>query len=221
MLAETLEAAREGAALVQGEYETLPAILSIEQAITAGSFLADPLTILRGDVSQIRNSALQFSGELQIGGQEHFYLETQCAIARLDETGGIIVDSSTQHPAETQDIIARVLDVPWNRVTVQCLRMGGAFGGKEVQANPWAAVAALGAWKTKRPVRVRLPRLLDMALTGKRHPFLARYHAGFQKDGQLDGVRIALYSDGGWSLDLSLPVLSRAMFHCDNAYLAP
>ncbi len=99
--------------------------------------------------------------------------------------------------------------------------MGGAFGGKEVQANPWAAIAALGAWKTRRPVRVRLTRALDFALTGKRHPFLARYVAGFTKDGRLEGVRIALYSDGGWSLDLSEPVLSRALFHCDNAYLLP
>ena len=99
--------------------------------------------------------------------------------------------------------------------------MGGAFGGKEVQANPWAAIAALGAWKTRRPVRVRLTRALDFALTGKRHPFLARYAAGFTKDGRLQGVRISLYSDGGWSLDLSEPVLSRAMFHCDNAYLLP
>ena len=86
---------------------------------------------------------------------------------------------------------------------------------------PWAAIAALGAWKTRRPVRVRLTRALDFALTGKRHPFLARYAAGFAEDGRLEGVRISLYSDGGWSLDLSEPVLSRAMFHCDNAYLLP
>lgn len=219
VLGETLEAARTGAALVRAEYEPLTPILTIENAIAAKSFHAGPLHIDRGDASAIDKSPLNFSGELKIGGQEHFYLETQCAIARLDEEGGITVDSSTQHPAETQDVIARVLGVPWHRVTVQCIRMGGAFGGKEVQANPFAAVAALGVWKTKRPVRVRLPRVLDMALTGKRHPFLARYDAGFTNEGCLTGVRIALYSDGGWSLDLSLPVLSRAMFHCDNAYL--
>ncbi|HTB19536.1 MAG TPA: molybdopterin cofactor-binding domain-containing protein, partial [Bryobacteraceae bacterium] len=126
-----------------------------------------------------------------------------------------------QHPTETQEVIARVLGIGRNKVTVECLRMGGAFGGKEVQANPWAAIAALGAWKTRRPVRVRLTRALDFALTGKRHPFLAHYTAGFTQDGRLEGVRIALYSDGGWSLDLSEPVLSRAMFHCDNAYLLP
>jgi xanthine dehydrogenase large subunit len=221
VLADTLEEARAGAAAVRVEYEPLPAILTIEEAIAAESFLAKPLSIIRGDLSLIDASPLHFSGELKIGGQEHFYLETQCAIASLDDTGGIVIQSSTQHPTETQDIVARVLGVPWNRVTVECIRMGGAFGGKEVQANPFAAVAALGAWKTKRPVRVRLPRALDMALTGKRHPFLARYEAGFRRDGRLQGVRIALYSDGGWSLDLSGPVIARAMFHVDNAYLLP
>lgn len=219
VLAESIEEARAAAAAVHVEYEPLPAILTIEDAIAERSFLADQMRITRGDVAAIDRSPLKFSGELKVGGQEHFYLETQSAIARLDETGGIVVDSSTQHPTETQDVVARVLGIPWHRVTVQCLRMGGAFGGKEVQANAWAAVAALGARKTRRPVRVRLPRMLDMVLTGKRHPFLARYEAGFQEDGRLDGVRIALYSDGGWSLDLSAPVMSRAMFHCDNAYL--
>ena len=219
VLGESLEAAHTGAALVRAEYELLTPVLTIEDAIAAESFHAGPLHIDRGDASVIEKSPLRFSGELKIGGQEHFYLETQSAIARMDETGGIVVDSSTQHPTETQDVIARVLGIPWHRVTVQCIRMGGAFGGKEVQANPFAAIAALGAWKTNRPVRVRLPRVLDMALTGKRHPFLARYDAGFTKEGCLTGVRISLYSDGGWSLDLSMPVLSRAMFHCDNAYL--
>ena len=117
--------------------------------------------------------------------------------------------------------MARVLGIPRNLVSVQCLRMGGAFGGKEVQANPWAAIAALGTWKTKRPVRVRLPRVLDMALTGKRHPFLAQFSAGFEDDGRLRGLELELYSDAGWSLDLSDPVMWRALFHCDNAYLIP
>jgi len=221
VLGETLESARLGAERVIVEYDPLPAVLSIEDAIAAGSFLAGPLCITRGDISVIEGSPLQFSGELAIGGQEHFYLETQCAIAWLDESGGVAAHSSTQHPSETQEIIARVLGLARHQVTVECLRMGGAFGGKEVQANTWAAVAALGAWKTKRPVRVRLTRALDVALTGKRHPFLARYSAGFAADGRIQGVRISLYSDGGWSLDLSEPVLWRAMFHCDNTYFLP
>jgi xanthine dehydrogenase large subunit len=221
VLGETLDAAQRGASRVAVEYEPLPAILSIEEAILAESFHSAPLRLARGDASVIESSALHFEGELRIGGQEHFYLETQCAIAWRDETGGVAAHSSTQHPTETQEVIARVLGISRNKVTVECLRMGGAFGGKEVQANAWAAIAALGTWKTGRPVRVRLTRALDFALTGKRHPFLARYVAGFSDGGRLEGVRIALYSDGGWSLDLSEPVLSRAMFHCDNAYLLP
>lgn len=175
VLGESLEAARRGAECVRVAYEPLPPILTIEQAIAKGSFLSGPLRMSRGDLSAMEHSFLQFSGELFIGGQEHFYLETQCAIAWLDESGCIGVHSSTQHPAETQEVVARVLGIGRNQVTVECLRMGGAFGGKEVQANAWAAIAALGAWKTNRPVRVRLTRAFDMALTGKRHPFLARY----------------------------------------------
>ncbi len=222
VLGETLEAARLGAARVIAEYEPLPAILTIPDAIAEVSFHSGPFHIVRADAAAaISASPHRLSGELAIGGQEHFYLETQCAIARMDESDGIVVESSTQHPTETQEIVARVLGLANNQVTVQCLRMGGAFGGKEVQANPYAAIAALGAWKTKRPVRVRLPRHLDMVLSGKRHPFLAKFTAGFDTDGRLRGAEVKLYSDGGWSLDLSEPVLWRALFHCDNTYLIP
>ena len=222
VLGETLEAARLGAARVHVEYRALAPLLTIEDAIAAGSFHSGPFQMRRADAADaIARSPNKIAGQLTIGGQEHFYLETQCAIARFDETGGIVVDSSTQHPTETQEVVARVLGLLRHQVTVQCVRMGGAFGGKEVQANPWAAIAALGAWKTKRPVRVRLPRHLDMALTGKRHPFLAKFVAGFDDQGVLRGVDVKLYSDGGWSLDLSDPVLWRALFHVDNAYLIP
>ena len=221
VLGETLEAARLGAERVLVEYEPLPAILTIEDAIAAGSFLSGPFKLADGDVSGIEASPLYFEGELIIGGQEHFYLETHCAIAWRDETGGVAAHSSTQHPAEAQEVISRVLGIPRSRVAVECLRMGGAFGGKEVQSNPWVAIAALGTWKTGRPVRVRLTRALDFALTGKRHPFLARYSAGFDQDGRLQGVRISYYSDGGWSLDLSEPILWRALFHSDNTYKLP
>ncbi|MBZ5578845.1 MAG: xanthine dehydrogenase molybdopterin binding subunit [Acidobacteriia bacterium] len=221
VLGETLEAARLGAARVRVDYEPLPALLTIEEAIAAESYHVGPVHLARGDASAIESSALRFEGELAIGGQEHFYLETMASIAWLDESGGVAIESSTQHPTEVQEIVARVLGVARHQVMVECLRMGGAFGGKEVQSNAYAAVAALGAWKTRRPVRVRLTRALDMALTGKRHPFLARYSAGFAADGRIEGVRIALYSDGGWNLDLSEPVLWRALFHADNAYYLP
>jgi xanthine dehydrogenase large subunit len=222
VLGETLSAARQGADKVTVRYEPLPAIISIEDAILQKSFLSGPARMGRGDAgAAIADSPFRVHGELHIGGQEHFYLETQCALASMDESGGVLVHCSTQHPTETQAIVARTLGIGEHRVTVECLRMGGAFGGKEVQANGWAAIAALGAWKTGRPVRVRLPRALDMVLTGKRHPFLARYTAGHDEHGVLRGFDVELYSDGGWSLDLSEPVLWRAIFHLDNAYLLP
>lgn len=221
VLGESVGAAQRGAGRVSAEYTPLPAILTIEHAIEAGSFLTDELRIVDGDVSGLETSPVVVEGTLRIGGQEHFYLETQAAIAWIDEAGFVAVHSSTQHPSETQEIVARVLGVPRNHVTVECLRMGGAFGGKEVQANPYAAVAALGACKTKRPVRVRLTRELDIAMTGKRHPYLAKYAAGLSADGRLQSVRIELFSDGGWSLDLSEPIMWRSMFHVDNAYKLP
>ena len=136
VLGDTLEAARRGAARVTATYEPLPAILTIEQAIEAGSFLTEQLRIVDGDIAALDASPLRIEGELRIGGQEHFYLETQAALAWIDEAGFIAVHSSTQHPSETQEVVARVLGLPRNQVTVECLRMGGAFGGKEVQANP-------------------------------------------------------------------------------------
>ena len=221
VLGGTVEAARQAARCVLVEYQPLPAVLTIEQAIESDSYLTERHRIATGDVSGIGSCALHFDGELKIGGQEHFYLETQAAIAWIDEGGFVSVHSSTQHPSETQAVVARALGLPRSEVSVECVRMGGAFGGKEVQANPYAAVAALGAWKTGRPVRVRLSRQLDMALTGKRHPYLARFSAGFNPDGVLQAVRIQLFSDGGWSLDLSDPVMWRSLFHVDNAYRLP
>jgi xanthine dehydrogenase large subunit len=219
VVAETEEGARRAAALVQARYEPLPAIGSIEQAIREGSFLTDPERMRRGAPEEAMLAAPhRLEGEIFLGGQEHFYLETQAAIAWVDEGGSMFVQSSTQHPAETQEIVSRVLGLPRHEVVVQCLRMGGAFGGKEVQANAWAAVAALAAKRLGRPVRVRLTRAQDMILTGKRHPFLARFRAGFDDQGTLAALKLELFSDGGWSLDLSAPILSRAMFHADNCY---
>jgi xanthine dehydrogenase large subunit len=222
VLGETLEAAREGAAAVTVDYQPLPAILSMAEALAAESFLTEPLSIASGNIeAALADAPRRLSGELQIGGQEHFYLETQAAIAAFDESGELIVHSSTQHPTETQHIVARVLGVANHRVTCQSLRMGGAFGGKEVQANGYAAVAAVGTWVTGRPVRVRLDRQLDMILTGKRHPFWARFEVAHDADGRVLGMDLELFADGGWSLDLSRPIMFRAMFHCDNCYRIP
>jgi xanthine dehydrogenase large subunit len=218
--ADTEEQARQAAALVEVTCEPLPAILSIPRAIAEQSFLMGPERLARGDASQaLAGAEERLSGELSVGGQEHFYLEAQAALAWVDEAGLTFVHSSTQHPAETQEVVARVTGLSRHDVVVQCTRMGGAFGGKETQANAWAAVAALAARKLGRPARVRLTRYHDMVLTGKRHPFLGKFEVGFDRSGRLRALVLDLYSDGGWSLDLSAPVLFRAMFHADNCYL--
>ena len=222
VLAETEEAAKMGALAVQVKVTPRPAITSIAGAIAQDSFHTEPGVIARGDVEGAMNRAAhRIEGELAVGGQEHFYLETHASIASVDEAGSVFVQSSTQHPTETQEIVARVLGLPKNEVVVQSLRMGGAFGGKETQANPWAAVAAVGCRKTGRPVRVRLDRMRDFVLSGKRHPFLGRYSLGFDDEGRIEAFDLELFSDGGWSLDLSGPVLHRALFHADNAYHLP
>ncbi|MEZ4229883.1 MAG: xanthine dehydrogenase molybdopterin binding subunit [Polyangiaceae bacterium] len=221
VLAESQEQAIQAAQRVVVEYEVLPAIIGIEAAEAADSYLTEPERIERGDVERTFTQCETLQGEFFVGGQEHFYLETQSALAYLDEADSVMVQSSTQHPTETQEIVARVLGVEKNRVVVQSLRMGGAFGGKEVQANVFAAVAALGSRLTRRPVRARLDRARDMMLTGKRHPFLGRYRIGFDPRGKILAFDLQLTSDGGYSLDLSAPVLGRALFHCDNAYNIP
>jgi xanthine dehydrogenase large subunit len=222
VLGETLEAARQGAAAVTADYEPLPALVSVHDAIEAGSFQGTPRTVSRGDVAAgLERAAHRFSGELEIGGQEHFYLETQAALAHVDENGQIFVQSSTQHPSETQDIVAHVLGLPAHYVTVQCLRMGGGFGGKEFQPHGLAAIAALGATLTGRPVSLRLNRNQDIQMTGKRHPFFATWEVGFDSRHRLCALRATLTSNGGWSLDLSEPVLARALCHIDNAYWIP
>ncbi|WP_159615248.1 xanthine dehydrogenase molybdopterin binding subunit [Arthrobacter zhaoguopingii] len=222
VLAENLEAARLGAEAVEVDYEPLPSIVTLAEAIEKESFQGDQPTVARGDAgAALAAAAHRFSGEVEIGGQEHFYLETHASYVYVDESGQVFVHSSTQHPTETQEIVAHVLGLTSSQVTVQCLRMGGAFGGKEMQPHGFAAVAALGATLTGRPVRVRLNRTQDITLTGKRHPFAARWEAGFDDAGRLVALRATLTSDGGWSLDLSQPVLARALCHIDNAYWIP
>lgn len=222
VLGESLEAARLGAEAVEVAVEPLPAIITLEEAIAAGSFQGTPRTVSRGDVEAgFATAAHRFRGEIHIGGQEHFYLETQAAIAMLDEAGQVFVQSSTQHPSETQEIVAHVLGLASHEVTVQCLRMGGGFGGKEAQPHGLAAIAALGATLTGRPVRLRLARPQDMTMTGKRHPFHATWEVGFDEHARIVALRATLTADGGWSLDLSEPVLARALCHIDNAYWVP
>ena len=222
VVGETIAACRDAARLVEVEYEPLPAILTIHEAMAAESFHTEANFMRRGDWrAGLAASPHRLAGEFEMGGQEHFYLETQAAWAEVDGDGNVFVSSSTQHPSEIQTIVAEVLHLPRHRVVVHAPRMGGGFGGKETQGNTWAALAALAALKTGRPVRVQTDRDVDMRLTGKRHPFLGRFQAGYDDQGRLLALQCELISNGGWSLDLSLPVTDRAMFHIDNAYYIP
>ncbi len=222
VLGETLEAARLGAEAVEVEAETLTSYISVTEAIAARSFQGGQPQVARGDVdTALAEADRVFSGEFEFSGQEHFYLETHAALAHVDEAGQVFVQSSTQHPSETQEIIAHVLGRRNSEITVQCLRMGGAFGGKEMQPHGFAAIAALGAILTGRPVRLRLNRTQDLTMSGKRHGFHADWRVGFDADGHVLALEATLTADGGWSLDLSEPVLARALCHIDNAYWIP
>ena len=222
IVGESLKVCRAAAALVEVDYEVLRAVVGIPAAVAAGSFLTEPHTLTRGDCAAALTAApCRMEGEFALGGQEHFYLETHAAWAEAGEDGAVTVNSSTQHPSEIQAIVAEVLHVARHKVVVQAPRMGGGFGGKETQGNAWAAYVALAAVKTGRPVRVQLDRDLDMALTGKRHPFHAKFSVGHDAEGRLLAAHVELTSDGGWSLDLSQPILDRALFHLDNAYYLP
>jgi xanthine dehydrogenase molybdopterin binding subunit/xanthine dehydrogenase small subunit len=222
VVGETQEVCRAAAEQVIVEYESLPPIFTIAEAIAANSFHSEPNFIRRGDVAAAsRDSPLTLEGEFSIGGQDHFYLETNAAWAERGEDGTMFVSSSTQHPSEVQHIVAHVLGLPMHSVVVECPRMGGGFGGKETQAALIASLAALAASKTGGKVRVRLNRDQDMMITGKRHPFLGKFRVGFTEDGMLQAAKIELYSNGGWSLDLSRAVTDRAVFHLDNAYYIP
>lgn len=222
VVGETEEAARLGAEKIVVEYEPLEPILNIKDANAKSSFHGEPMQMRRGDPQiALKEADFWLEGEVEMNGQDHFYLETQASWAIPDGEGNYQIYASTQHPTETQIMVARVLGIPTNQVVVTCLRMGGGFGGKETQANQTAAMVALAAQKTGRAARVKLKRWHDMILTGKRHGFLGQYKVGFTKEGKIVALDVNLYSDGGWSMDLSLPILQRAMFHIDNTYYIP
>ncbi|HEY4245351.1 MAG TPA: xanthine dehydrogenase molybdopterin binding subunit [Lacunisphaera sp.] len=222
VVGESMAVCRAAAALVEVEYEPLPSVVGLTAAIAQNSYHTEPHVLTRGDVRVAMAAApAKLDGEFELGGQEHFYLETHAAWAEAGEEGTVTVHSSTQHPSEIQAIVSEVLHLSRHKVVVQSPRMGGGFGGKETQGNGFAALVALASVKTGRPVRIQLDRDLDMKLTGKRHPFHASYSVGYDREGRLLAVDVQLVSDGGWSLDLSTAICDRALFHLDNAYYIP
>ncbi len=223
VVAETHLAARKAARLGRIEYSELPALLSIEDALEADSRFEDgPVIWSKGDAgAALKGAKNRLQGSITMGGQEHFYLEGQAALALPQEGGDMLVHSSTQHPTEIQHKVAEAIGTPMNAVRVETRRMGGGFGGKESQGNALAVGCAVAARLTGRPCKMRYDRDDDMIITGKRHDFRIDYDVGFDDEGRIAGIDFLQYTRCGWAQDLSLPVADRAMLHSDNAYNLP
>ncbi len=220
--AETRKALWQAKKAIKLEFEELPPILTIDEAIAQQQFIGAPRTLAQGNLEEgFAQADHILEGTFVNGGQEHFYLESQSALAYPDEHNTLTVHSSTQNPSEVQAVIAEVLGLSFNQVVVITKRMGGAFGGKECQATHPAVMASLVALKTKRPARICLTVDDDMCSTGKRHPFKNRYKVGFSKDGDITALDVQLFSNGGAANDLSTAVMGRAMCHAENAYFIP
>jgi xanthine dehydrogenase/oxidase len=224
ILADSESQARAGARAVLIEYEDLPTILSIEEAIEQNSFFPHYRFIRSGgDMDEAFAAADHvFEGVARMGGQEHFYLETHASIVvpKLED-GEVEVFASTQNPTETQTIVAQVTGVPANRVVVRVKRLGGGFGGKETRSMQLTGILAVGASKSKRPVRCMLNRDEDIITTGQRHPFLGRWKVGVSKEGKLLALDADIFANGGWSQDLSGAVVERGLSHIDGVYKIP
>ncbi|EAX94939.1 aldehyde oxidase and xanthine dehydrogenase, putative [Trichomonas vaginalis G3] len=222
ILADTHEHAWEAAKLVKIEYEELRPVLSIKQAVEENSFFDVHHQIVRGDTETAMKKAQHVvEGKLSINGQSHFYLETNCALAEPLEDDKIKITSSSQNPTFGQLEIARVCNIPANKVDYHVKRMGGGFGGKETRASTLTNAVSVAALKVKRPVRLSLDRQIDMATIGQRHPCETKYKVGFNNDGTIQAVELDIFFDCGWSLDLSIAVTDRALFHSDSSYYIP
>jgi xanthine dehydrogenase large subunit len=220
--AENREAIRAAKAAIQVDIEPLDPIFTIDEAKRRKDFIGPVRYIRRGDLERgFAEADHILEGTWVNGGQDHFYLESQAAIAIPGEFDQLTIHSSTQNPSEIQHVISHLLGLTINKVTILTKRMGGAFGGKECQATHPAAMAALVAHKLKRPARIAYTKDDDMIVTGGRHPFQNDYKIGFRNDGTITAAKIDFYSDGGAFNDLSTSVMGRAMTHADNAYYFP
>ncbi len=219
VVAKTRDQARRAAKLAIINIKASTPIITAKEGRAHNSEILPPFNFSRGDAEAALSAPeLMLSETFKIGGQEHFYLEGQVAMAVPKDEGEMIVHVSTQHPSEVQHTVAKMLGVADAAIVCECRRMGGAFGGKESQASQWAALAALAAHITKQPCKIRLDRDDDMIMTGKRHDFDCSWQTGFDAQGVISGVKVNFDARCGTSADLSMGVNDRAMFHCDNAY---
>jgi len=221
VVAETREAARRAVRLAEIEIVPEPAVITVDQALAEEHRISPDYRFRKGDsAAALAAGPHRVSGTMRIGGQDHFYLEGQIAFAVPGERS-MHVHSSSQHPCEVQAIVAKMLGLPLAAITADVRRMGGGFGGKETQAAQWASIAALAAWLTGRPCKLRLDRDDDMAMTGKRHDFRADYEVSFDDNGRIRGYEVMLASRCGYSADVSSAINDRAMYHADNGYYLP
>jgi xanthine dehydrogenase/oxidase len=223
VLADTAKHAEQAARAVKVEYEELPAIFTIEEAIQHESYFNHFRHIKKGDLKKAFEEADHvFTGTARMGGQEHFYLETQaCLAVPKPEDGEMEIFSSTQNPAETQAYVSKVIGVAANKIVTRVKRLGGGFGGKETRSIQLAGIVACAANKVRRPVRCMLNRDEDIATSGQRHPFLARWKVAVNKDGKIQALDADVFCNGGWSQDLSGAVVERSLSHIDGVYSIP
>ncbi len=222
VLAESEELARKAAKKITAEIEPLPIVTDPRVAAANGDLIVPPKKFVLGDTSSVFETCEHvFEGRTEQNGQEHLYIETQGAYAVPTENGGLRVYSSTQGPTAVQRAVCRVTGLAMHQVEVDVQRLGGGFGGKEDQANAWAAICAVGTQLTKRPVKYALHRMEDMRMTGKRHPYSSDYKIGLNKDLKIVSYEATFYQNAGASADLSPPVLERTLFHCTNSYFVP
>ena len=218
-LPKTTELARKAVLKAKVSYKTLKPITTIKEALKKKSFILKERIIKKGEpLKEIKNSVNHLKGNFTTGSQEHFALEGQAAFVIPQEDNDYKIFSSTQHPSETQQIIAKMLNQKSNTITVETRRIGGGFGGKETQSFIFAAICTLLAKKSKRPVKLRVDRDDDIIITGKRHDFYSEYEVGFDELVVINGLKIKLASKCGMSPDLSGAINERALLHIDNAY---
>ena len=214
--------AKKAALKVKVKIKESKPILTIKEALRKKSYVLEPRQISRGDLNNgFKKSDTILEGELHTGGQDHFYLEGQIAMTIPQEDNNFLVYSSTQHPSETQQIVAKVLKQDFNSIHVVVRRIGGGFGGKETQSFLFAAITSIAAKKTNKPVKLRVDRDDDMIMTGKRHDFYFDYKVGFSKKGEINALKVLMASRCGISADLSGAINDRAIYHIDNAYYIP
>ncbi len=222
VLATSEELARKASKKITAEIEPLEPITDARVAAAKGDLIVPPKKFRLGDTAAAFAHCLHvFEGRTEQNGQEHLYIETQGAYAVPMEGGGIRVYSSTQGPTAVQRAVCRVTGLAMHQIEVDVQRLGGGFGGKEDQANAWAAICAVGTQLTKRPVKYALHRMEDMRMTGKRHPYSSEYRIGLDADLKIVAYEASFYQNAGASCDLSPPVLERTLFHCTNSYFVP